>query len=198
MSLVRLIFLAFGVAMLSSCAAQRGLDLPPLSDWETRQKVLTATTEWAFVGRIGVSAGSEGFNGKLRWHQNDDDYQASISGPLGVGAIKITGNGSRVSVTDRRGDVTVLENPEDDLRAMYGWTIPVTSLRYWALGVPDPTLEATTVFDDNGQLTRLEQGHWVVDIRQYREGGGQQMPRRITAVNGDAKVRLVIDRWTFF
>jgi outer membrane biogenesis lipoprotein LolB len=54
-----------------------------------------------------------------------------------------------------------------------------------------------TEFDADGLLIRLRQLNWQIDITQYREGGGQLMPRRLTAVNGDVKVRLVIDRWVF-
>ncbi len=81
---------------------------------------------------------------------------------------------------------------------MYGWTIPVGSLRYWALGIPDPANPATFQFGDDGQLSQLEQRNWTVTISEYREGGGQLVPRRIVAVNADVKVTLFIRRWTFF
>jgi outer membrane lipoprotein LolB len=74
----------------------------------------------------------------------------------------------------------------------------VKSLRYWALGIPDPASPAQTDFGSNGQLSRLEQGGWTVSIADYRAGGGQLMPRRMTAINHDTKVRLVIDDWTFY
>ena len=194
----RIAGLAFGLALVSSCAVQRGVELPPLTDWQTRQEVLATIPEWAFTGRIGVSAGTEGFNGKLRWNQVNDGFSATVSGPLGVGALKINGAGGHVTIVENDGEVVELSNAEDDLRRMYGWTIPVTSLRYWALGIPDPARAAVTEFGEDGQLIGLEQGNWHVNISQYREGGGQLMPRRITAVSGDAKLRLVIDHWTFF
>lgn len=187
-----------GLIVVGGCAVQRGVELPPMSDWQARQAVLSRISEWAFTGRIGVSAGSEGFNGRLRWHQRDDVFEASVSGPLGAGTVKIDGNGERITVAESSGEVTELEDAEYDLRVRYGWTIPVESLRFWALGIPDPGSPAVTQFGEDGQLARLEQRNWVVDIGQYREGGGQLMPRRITAVNADAKVRLVIDRWTFY
>jgi len=81
---------------------------------------------------------------------------------------------------------------------MYGWTIPVTSLRFWALGIPDPASAAETEFGDQGRLLSLQQRGWRVDFTQYREGGGQMLPRRLSAVNEDVKVRLVIDNWVFF
>ena len=56
---------------------------------------------------------------------------------------------------------------------------------------------AVTEFGNDGQLSKLSQENWQVDITQYREGGGQLLPRRLSAVNDDVKVRLVIDNWVF-
>ncbi len=98
---------------------------------------------------------------------------------------------------DKDGEHWMLPDPEVDLQVMYGWTIPVTSLRYWALGIPDPAELAFTEFNEEGQLTSLDQGNWQVQFTKYRAGGGQSMPRRLTAISGDNKVRLVIDNWTF-
>lgn len=183
--------------LLGACAGPRGLELPEMVDWEARQAVLGEVDRWEFRGRIGVSAGDEGFNGKIRWKQRDDRFEATVSGPLGAGAIEIEGDGQRVSLTDKDGKVTEMQDAETEIRARYGWTIPVASLRYWTLGIPAPGSAATTEFDDEGQLVRLQQRDWVVTLSQYRDGGGQLMPRRIAAVNGDAKVRLVIDNWVF-
>jgi outer membrane lipoprotein LolB len=182
---------------LAGCATQRGVALPELADWESRRDILSSIAEWEFRGRIGVSAGEEGFNGKLVWWQHDDLFLASVSGPLGVGTVRIQGDERQVSVTEENGEVTEMQNAEVELQRRYGWTIPVTSLRYWALGIPDPSSPAETEFGAAGELTRLEQRNWVVRIDEYREGGGQPMPRRMSATNRDTKVRLVIDNWIF-
>jgi outer membrane lipoprotein LolB len=184
-------------ALIAGCAARGGLDLPDLPDWESRKDLLGRMDEWEFAGRIGVSAGSEGFNGQLWWRQDGVVFRARISGPLGVGTVFINGDNRELTVTDSDGVVTELDDAELELRQMYGWTIPLNSLRYWVLGIPDPAGPAETEFDADGRLIRLRQLNWQVDITQYREGGGQLMPRRLTAVNDDVKVRLVIDRWVF-
>ena len=193
----RYIPLAPLILALSACAVQGGVALPELSDWETRTRILAGLDDWELQGRIGVRAGSEGFNGRLRYTQNAEQFRATISGPLGFGTIQIDGDGRQVTVTDRAGEVWLLPDPEVDLQVMYGWMIPVTSLRYWALGIPDPADLAFTDINEKGQLTSLEQGNWHVRFTKYREGGGQSMPRLLTAVSGDNTVRLVIDNWTF-
>ena len=168
-----------------------------MPDWDSRTQVLGDIDGWEFKGRIGVSAGEEGFNGKLRYTQDDDQFRATVSGPLGFGTIRIEGDGRQVTVTDNDGELWQLPDPEIDLQIMYGWTIPVASLRYWALGIPNPDELAFTEFNEAGQLESLEQGNWHVRITKYRVSAGQPMPRTLTAVSGDNKVKLVIDNWTF-
>lgn len=194
----KLAFLAM-LALLAGCAATpESVELPDISSWEDRTTVLGSVENWQFKGRIAVKAGDDGFNGKFNWDQRGDDFSASVSGPLGMGTVRIEGDGREVTLTDKDGVETVLQDAEVELRWRYGWTIPVDSLRYWALGIPDPDLPATTEFNDEGYLSRLEQGGWSVEISRYSEGGGQQMPRTLTATNPDTRVRMVIDRWLFF
>ena len=193
----RLACCLFAFAILAGCVAQETRRLPELDGWDVRRQVLGGTDQWSFSGRIGVSAGDEGFNGKIWWRQDGIVYRARISGPIGVGTVFINGNGGEVSLTDRDGAVTELEDAEAELRARYGWTIPVTSLRYWALGIPDPADEAELEFGDTGLAERIDQRGWRVSFGRYVEGGGQPMPGRLTAVSGEIRVRLIIDDWSF-
>ena len=185
--------------LLSACATSRpGIELPPLTTWEIRQSTLAARSDWEFRGRIAVKAGEEGFNGKFNWEQTGHRFHATVSGPLGIGTVLIEGSENAIIITDKDGIETPLFDPERELYERYGWTIPVTSLRYWALGIPDPSSESITSVDNAGLLTRLEQGNWTLDISRYREYAGQPMPRSLTALSPDTRVRMVIDQWTFY
>ena len=196
---MRYVALIAVLMLAAGCAATRQTyDLPDIGDWDTRVAVLGDIREWQFKGRIAVKAGDEGFNGRLSWEQDEEAYRATVSGPLGMGTVRISGDGRAVMLTDKDGVATEIDDVELELRYRYGWSIPVDSLRYWALGIPDPARPAVTEFDDEGALRRLEQGGWNVDISRYSEGGGQLMPRILSASNSDTRVRVVIDRWFFF
>lgn len=192
------VLLVVALAIMGCAATPQGVNLPPIDSWGTRTQVLTDIRDWEFKGRIAVKAGDDGFNGKFNWAQEGDAFNATVGGPLGMGTVRIEGDGNTIVLTDKDGVATVLDDAEAELRWRYGWTIPVASLRYWALGIPDPAFPAATRLDDDGRLIRLEQSEWVVEISRYREGGGQQMPRILSATNPDTRVRMVIDRWLFF
>jgi outer membrane lipoprotein LolB len=184
--------------LLAACATPRSAALPEIDSWDARKNVLGGLDEWEFSGRIAVKTLADGFNGKLRWTQVLDDFSATASGPLGAGAVRIEGDGRSVTLTDKDGIHTELVDAELEFRRRYGWTIPIASLRFWALGIPDPSATAETEFNEDGQLSRLTQRDWSVSFSRYAEGGGQLMPKVLTAENSDTRVRLVIDYWIFF
>ncbi len=191
--------LAAILVAVSGCASSRPvIDLPELSSWERRQEVLSNISSWEFKGRIAIKAGDEGFNGKFRWTQAGDEFSATVGGPLGVGTVRIEGDGQTIVLTEKDGVETLLVDPEIELYYRYGWTIPVSSLRYWALGIPDPDRAATTELDAEARLASLEQGNWQVTISRYKESAGQSLPHTLTAINPDTRVRMVIDTWSFF
>lgn len=186
------------VLLTAGCATlPESADLPPLDDWDTRRAVLAGLDSWMFRGRIAVKAGSEGMNGKFDWAQRGEHFEATVSGPLGMGTVRIAGDGRKVTHTDKDGVKTELVDVEAELLARYGWTIPVRSLRFWALGIPDPAAPANTLFGDDGLPVSMAQGGWSIEIPRYADGGGQPMPRIFSAKNGDTRVRIVIDQWSF-
>ena len=174
------------------------MPLPEIGSWENRIAVLGTQSHWEFRGRVAVKAGEEGFNGKILWSQQDENFATTVAGPLGMGAVRIEGDDNSVTLTDKDGVQMVMQDAERELRWRYGWTIPVSSLRYWALGIPDPDTPAKTSVDSQGRLQTLEQSDWRVEISGYRDTGGQSMPRILTATNPDTRVRMVIDSWLFF
>lgn len=166
-----------------------------MSAWETRQAVLASIETWGFNGRIAVRTAADGFNGKLRYEQQEGDFQAVMSGPLGIGTVRLERADDKLYFTDKNGTETRFTEPEVELKYRFGWDVPLESLRYWALGIPDPARPAETSLNATGQLATLEQGGWSVNVPKYRETGGQAMPERLTVTNGETRVTLVIDRW---
>ena len=184
---------------LSACAASRPVvELPELTTWELRQEVLGQLRDWEFRGRIAVKAGEDGFNAKFNWAQTGEAFKATVSGPLGMGTVKIQGNDQVITLTDKDGVETTLNDPEAELYYRYGWAIPVASLRFWALGIPDPAIAAESEVDADGRMIRLEQRDWLVKISRYQEHAGQVMPRTLTATDPGTRVRMVIDKWFFY
>jgi outer membrane biogenesis lipoprotein LolB len=92
----------------------------------------------------------------------------------------------------------------------------LSSLRYWILGVPDPTMPFNEVLDLRQQrLQSLEQGGWQIDYTGYMPaaGGGSGagtaggaagtagaaaawLPAKMTVQRSGVRVRLIVDGWS--
>ena len=51
---------ALALLALSACASQKGVDLPDISRWESREAILGQLDQWQFNGRIAVKTDDEG------------------------------------------------------------------------------------------------------------------------------------------
>jgi outer membrane lipoprotein LolB len=183
------------LAALAGCRTAPPL-LPPAESWEVRRPQLQARERFELRGRVAVAAGGEGFNASVRWLQDGARSQVTLQGPLGVGAAQITAAGSELSLVTGRGERTDSAAAHAELTQRLGFDPPLTSLRYWVLGVPDPGQPATEALDPSRQrLSTLTQGGWHIDYNSYTSANGQPLPARLTLQRDAVRVRLLVDDW---
>ena len=73
--------------------------------------------------------------------------------------------------------------------------MPAGNLRYWMLGLAAPGEHRWHEPTADGVVT-LEQGGWRIDYQRYSTEPGARVPVKHDARrNGDARVRIVVDRW---
>jgi outer membrane lipoprotein LolB len=169
--------------------------------YQQRRERLEAVPAWEMRGRVAIAAGERAFQASFRWHQDAEVLDLAVRGPLGAGALEVSGTPSTLTVTSR-GDTRVLADPEAQLSELLGWWLPVGSLHAWLLGLPDPAFKATTEVRDDGTLAALEQRLWRVAFASYQLAPAKTgadapllVPRRIDLEHGDLRLRLTIDDW---
>jgi|SoiMethySBSTD1v2_1073268.scaffolds.fasta_scaffold655553_2 outer membrane lipoprotein LolB len=182
---------------LAGCATTRGPASTTSASpaWETRRDALLALPAWQAEGRIAVNAGKEGGSGAFTWKQVDDALDFRFRGPVGVGGFRIDGDGESLHLKTTAGDERDLTDPERDLRERYGWSVPLNSMRYWMLGVPDPADEAAETLDDANELILLQQRGWTIEYGAYGTAAGTSLPRKVTMEGDGVRVRLIVERW---
>jgi outer membrane lipoprotein LolB len=90
------------------------------------------------------------------------------------------------------------EDAQQVLLEATGWDIPVNQLPDWVRGlVAEGATAAEIDRDAEGRPRRVRQMGWDIQFLDWypAEGDRPVLPRRIEAVNGDAKVRLLVDGW---
>jgi outer membrane lipoprotein LolB len=187
-----------GAATLAVLAGCRTLPPtpPPSASWEIRKPQLQRLEHFALRGRVAVAAGSEGFNANLHWTQDGGRSEVTLEGPLGVGGAELTAAGEDLTVVTSRGERIESAAAHAELAARLGFDPPLSSLRYWVLGVPDPKQPASESLDPAQQrLSGLTQGGWHVEYQSYASAGGEALPARLTLQRDAVRVRLLVDDW---
>jgi outer membrane lipoprotein LolB len=189
---------AAAAALLGACASlPTGTDGLSLGQ---RGETLESVTSWEMRGRLTVDTGEGGFQGSFNWRQQADALELIVRGPLRNGVLQVEGPPDALTVT-ARGETRLLTDPEAELSELIGWWLPVASLRYWLLGLPDSDFRAVTEPGADGTLASLEQRLWRVDYPAYGlaavGGTGQQVlvPRRIDLKHDALTLQLTIDDW---
>lgn len=183
------------LAALAACRTAPPLQ-PPAESWEARRPQLQALERFELRGRVAVAADGEGFNASMRWMQDGARSQVTLEGPLGVGGAQITAAGSELGLVTARGEHIDSAAAHAELTQRLGFDPPLTSLRYWVLGVPDPGQPATEALDPSQQrLSALTQGGWHIDYTSYTSANGQPLPARLTLQRNAVRVRLLVDDW---
>src|ERR1700688_4887841 len=123
-----------GAVLLCACATAPRPTAAPLP-WALRLAALQAISHFELQGRLAASTGADGFSAGLRWQQQDDRASIDLSAPLGFGAAHIEQTAANLQLTTSKGQTLDSYAASDELRATLGFEPPLTSLRFWILGV---------------------------------------------------------------
>ena len=167
----------------------------PSVAWSVRRPALQNLSRFGLDGRVAVAVGKQGFNAGLRWTQSAAVTRLALTGPLGAGGVEVTADGGDLSVVTSSGKRLGNAQARAELEDKLGFEPPLTSLRYWILGVPDPGAPASVQLDSQQRLTELTQDGWQVDYTSYMSVGAEWLPRLLSLHREGVRVRLVVDGW---
>ena len=179
--------LVFLLVVISGCTS---LPIEPEGRYEIQAgSSLNKLERWSFEGRVAIAGKKEAWQANINWVHAANDEKIKLVGPLGQGAtlIQLTGN----QVTIDRGDnkPQTSTQPELFINQQLGLFVPVQSLRYWVVGIPEPSSRY------NVTATGFTQSGWLIDYKQTQQVDGRPMPYKITVSNEQLKLKLVIDQW---
>jgi outer membrane lipoprotein LolB len=181
------------LGLLSACRSLAPSALPVdelPANWPERRAALQGWQRYAIEGRVAVQAGDEGFTAALRWAQADERSTLELQGPLGSGAVRFEHSPQQAPLETAAA--------RQALESQLGFTLPVESLRYWLLGVPDPALGAEeSVLEVGGRLGALLQGGWRIDYPRYAAVAGSrlELPETVEIRRESVRLRVRIARW---
>ena len=165
--------------------------------FENRQEDLLEWPFWEMDGRIGLTVAKSSYNGSVNWQQEGEAIDFRFRGPLGFGGLRIHGRlDEEVRVKATTGQDFSVNDFESEMQARMGWSIPINSLRYWALGIVDPEVDADVVLNEDSLLEELVQGDWKVIYERYEEFDDISLPTKFKITGPDTKIKMIVNDWS--
>jgi outer membrane lipoprotein LolB len=198
---MRTAWIAMLAIALSACATRAPREtLPPIegtpaANQAARAVTLASLAEWSLSGRVAVSNGKDGGSGRLEWRQVGRRYDVALSAPVTRQSWRVTGGEGDAVLEGFAGGPRTGPDAAALLFDATHWQIPVDALGDWVIGFPHG--DGALHFGADGRVDRIEEAGWVVTYADWRRqaGASVDLPGRIEATRGDARVRLVVDQW---
>jgi len=179
---------ALAATVLSGCAAR---PIAPALAPVARPNVKAFELE----GRLSASDGERGASGALTWTHGPSSDEWTVYSPLGqiVAQLVRTPKGATLLTADGR--TQHAEDANTILPQLLGVSAPLDGLQHWVQASPRAGARVLSL-DDAGRPARVSDAGWIIDYPEYAGATADAPPRRIDAVWGEARIRLIIDQWT--
>lgn len=181
-------FLVLAILALPACSTMnstKDITYQPSST----QSAVYDLQHWAFEGRIAITSKNDGWNANINWDHSSSEDLIKLSGPLGQGGALIQVNANGVTIDQGGGDIKSSTDVENFINQQVGLSVPVNSLRYWVVGLPDKSQIASAI--EKG----FEQAGWKNQYKAMQPVGNYVLPRNMTVTNDTVKLKLFIDQW---
>ncbi|HEY8095815.1 MAG TPA: lipoprotein insertase outer membrane protein LolB [Methylobacter sp.] len=144
---------------------------------------------WSFEGRLALTGQNDSWSANISWEHSPEVERIKLSGPMGQGAVVISLAGNVVTIDRGGDDVQTSRQPEEFINQQLGMFVPVRSLRYWVVGLPEPSRSYKDT--DAG----FNQAGWLSEYKQMQPVDDGAMPHKMMVMNSQVKLKLIIDHW---
>ena len=199
MAIVRFLLSCVLISLLASCASVSEQVLQKPADWEQVLQQHQKINDWQIKARLGVQTETEGGSFDVFWQQLADTYNIQLVAPMGQGAVNINGDQDGVTIRLANGQSEYSRDADDLFAAMTGLSLPVNGLQDWLRGMPIQGEDIQTeIWNEHGQLYKLEQNGWRVEMNRYKVVAGYELPHAFYLERPDRpelSVRLLVREW---
>jgi len=192
----RTLLLGAGSMLLAGCASRQvRLDAVDTVAADQEASAL-ALRGFRMRGRVALSDGEQGGNGRLTWEQSADRLDVRFSAPLSQRTWRLERDRLGARMIDDQGQVSHAGDLQELLDRAWGIGVPVDALSYWLRGSRQPGSGRVSL-DQQARLQQLQQSDWTVDYLRWQEAadGLPTLPTKVYASSGKRWVRVVVQRW---
>jgi len=158
---------------------------------------------WSVRGRIAVLHPDENWHAHFVWRQKKENYQLKFSGPLGQTQLFVE-HKQNPQTNEQFNTLIMGDNKYQNNQSMEllleqfsPVNIPLTSLKYWLYGQPNPYTPFQVTKDKEEKIIQLHQLGWLIDFKKYQNSLPWVYPNKITAQKRQHKIKVFIKQREF-
>lgn len=157
-----------------------------------------AINSWQLKGKLAYRNDSDSGSAWFDWSQHGDKFTIYLSGPFGVGTVKISGNAQAITLS-QPGETDISSHSSSALtQRLFGWQLPVEQMRSWVRGIPaSSSSDVIKTFSEEGLLDSLQEDDWQLTISRYQGGPRGQLPGKIKGRSNKLAFTLLLKEWSF-
>ncbi|MDH5710677.1 MAG: lipoprotein insertase outer membrane protein LolB [Gammaproteobacteria bacterium] len=195
---MRAVLLITLLTLQQACSYLPRLSQKMPENWAQTVAQRQQISSWKVVGRLGIQTEHNGGSLDIFWRQNADVYKIRLVAAMGQGTTLITGNTHGVTLRTAEG-VTYAESADELLASSLGINLPLSGMHDWLRAVPvaDHPVQKQ-LWDKQGQLYKLVQDGWNIEMSDYRQVGEHSLPHAFYMNRDDQpelEIRLLIREW---
>jgi outer membrane lipoprotein LolB len=149
-------------------------------------------TRWQANGRIGIVTPQQSGSGGFVWQQDQQSSQIQLRGPVGVGSLSVSVDGSLLRLLASDGTYYDADIAVQQMQDQLGADLPIVQLRYWIMGMAAPGEHQWS--DD--QQNELEQQGWHISYQQWTQRHALRLPIKLVLTRNEVRIVLVIQTWS--
>lgn len=178
--------------LLGGCVSKPNINLLPVNVTDAEQ-----AKSWEMQGKLAVKTTEDKFSTNLYWLHTEYNNELRLTTMLGTTVMSLTSdaNGAEL-VLD--GKTYRDEDPEQLLKKLTGWSIPIDILPLWITG---QTSSTDQVISRDDELRPLKvQSHvgttpWQVTFKSWQIQSGAQLPKLLELTREDIRLKIQISQW---
>lgn len=147
-------------------------------------------------GRVSIKRGMDNSSAGLRWVHNpeEDEDEVLILEPMGQTIARIHRDAQGATL-EAQGRFYVAQDVESLTQQVLEWSLPLSWLSHWIVGVPAQGAAADIQRDAKKQITLLRQAGWEVRYLRYSGIAADSLPARIVMRKEQLEITVLIDEW---
>ncbi|MFY8272787.1 lipoprotein insertase outer membrane protein LolB [Pseudoalteromonas sp. SSDWG2] len=187
----RLILLVFFL-FITGCAQQIQKTTPPDNNWRER---LQRVEQFSAQGKMAFISAKKRQSANFVWQQQNDDYGLDLNTFIGTNVLRLNKHATTVDI-EVDGEYYQGDDPQRLVYQLTGWLLPLSQPERWLLA----TMTENAQLDELGRVissswTSPDNRQWQIQYRDYQAQFGVWLPKSITLVQDNLKIKLLINQW---